>query len=144
MSKSDALEADVLNTTYRGQLTFAGATVSAQPANRFMALFSADPTDAGTGAEITLGGITRVAVANAATSWGAPAANGAAMRISNSATITFPETTGNAGTATHWGFLTAATGGTLLHHGAMATSRALTSAGITLSFPAGSVTIDEG
>ncbi len=144
MSKSDALEGELLSFLYRTTTTLAGATGATKPANRYLAIFSADPTDAGSGAEITGNGIVRVAIPVADASWAAPATNGAAMRISNATVLAFPETTGNAGTATHIGIVTSASGAfTLLHHAVMTTARALTSAGITLSFPIGSITIDE-
>jgi hypothetical protein len=144
MSKSDTLEADLLNFLYRTSTSFAGATGATKPANRWLALHSADPTDAAAANELSGGGYARVAIPVADASWSAPAANGATTRISNAGTISFAETTGSAGTATYFSLRDAATAGNILHHGALGASRALTAAGIILTFAPGTITIDEG
>jgi len=144
-SKSDALEADILNFLYRTATTLAGATGATKPANRWLATFSADPTDAGSGAEITTFGVARVAIPVADASWSAPAVNGTNYRITNASQISVGPTTGNAGIATHWGLVTSASGAfTLLHHGNFDTSVDLSASGRTLTIAAGALAIDEG
>ncbi len=138
MSKSNFLETAILDHVLRG------VAFPALGTNTHVALFTADPTDAGSGAEVTGGAYARVAVARATTAWAAPADNAGSQRTSNSGTITFPAPTANWGTVTHWGLFDAATGGNLLYHGALTTSQTVTSGGSAPSFAAGALTIQEG
>lgn len=87
-----------------------GATAYTAPGTIYFALYTASPSDAGGGTEVSGGAYARVAVTNNATNW--PAANAGVKR--NSAVITFPEATANWGTITAIGILDAATGGNLL------------------------------
>lgn len=137
MAKSNYLEDMILNTLFRNG-TFT------KPSNVYISLHSANPTDAGTGTELSGGGYARVAVSNTVTTnFNAPADNAGAQRITNAVEFTFPESTGAQGTATHFGIWTASSGGNLLYHGALGTSRAIDSAGITIRIPAGSLAISE-
>ena len=85
------------------------------PATVYVSLHTADPTDAGSGAEVSGGSYARVAV----TAGFAAAASGA---TSNSAAIIFPTATGSWGTVTHFGIWDASTSGNLLIYGALAAS----------------------
>jgi hypothetical protein len=142
--KSDALETELLNAIYRSGTTLAGHTLTGKPANRYFALFSADPTDAGSGAELSGGGYARLAVPTADASWSAPADASGSQQITNAIVLTMTESTGSQGTATYFGMMTASTGGVLIHSGALSASLAITAANITAYFPIGSVAISEG
>jgi len=102
----------------------------------YVGLFTAAPSDAGGGTEVSGGSYARV---NANTSFGA--ASGTA--ITNNAAITFPTATASWGTVTHFGVFDAATTGNLLYWGALSTSKAIGS-GDTASFAIGEldVTLD--
>jgi hypothetical protein len=91
-------------------------TVMTQPASLNVALFTTDPTDAGTGTEVAGNGYARRPV-----TFGV-ASNGSA---SNNADVLFAVATGSWGTITHIGIYDAATGGNLLWHGALSTSKAI-------------------
>lgn len=136
-SKGDYLEDMILNTLFRGG-TFT------KPATVFVSLHSADPTDAGTGAELSGGGYARVPITNVAGSFSAPANVAGSQQIKNSGEISFNESSGAQGNATHFGIWTAATGGGLLYHGNLNTSRNVDAAGITIKIPANNLTISEG
>lgn len=90
------------------------------PSSVFLALFTTDPTENGTGAEcIGLGsGYARVEITNNSANW--PSA--VAGVKSNGTTISFPTVFSSWGTVTHWGLYDAVNGGNLLMFGAVATS----------------------
>jgi len=99
----------------------------------YVGLFTAAPSDAGGGTEVTGGSYARV---NANTSFGA--ASGTTM--SNDAAITFTTATASWGTVTHFGIFDASTAGNLLIWGALGTSKAVGS-GDTASFAIGELDI---
>jgi hypothetical protein len=100
---SDYLENKVLNHLL-------GATTYTPPATVYFALYTAAPSDAGGGTEVSGGAYTRVAVTNNATNW--PSASFGIKR--NSAVISFPEATATWGEIVAIGILDAATAGNLL------------------------------
>lgn len=105
--KSDYLEGQVLNA-WLG---------SGTPATVYMALYSAAPTDASAGTELTGNGYARVAITNNTTNF--PAASGGTKQ--NGTTITFPAATGaNWARATGWQLLDASTAGNRLYYGPLA------------------------
>jgi len=138
MSKfSNYTETNIVDATLRG-------IAMPLPATIFVALFTADPTDANvTANEITLAAFPAYERKDAAvggviaSGWAAPA-NGV---TSNAKVITYPANNG-AGTvtATHLGIYDAATGGNLLYHSPLVTSKALL-VGDVLSFGIGAITI---
>jgi len=77
------------------------------PATIYLALFTAAPSDAGGGTEVTGGSYARQAVTLSAASGGASA---------NSADITFPAATADWGTVTHVALMDALSGGNMLMH----------------------------
>ncbi|PLR72329.1 phage tail fiber protein [Bacillus sp. UMB0728] len=106
---SNYLENKLLDHVLKG-------TAYTPPSTLYVALFTTDPTDAGTGTEVSGGGYTRrTATFNTAT-------NGS---ISTNADITFPVATANWGTVTHTAIFDAATGGNLLFHGALTASKTI-------------------
>jgi hypothetical protein len=97
---SNYLENALINVTLR-------ATAYTAPTTVYVALFTSDPTDAGTGTEVSGGAYARTAVTFAAPS------NGVSL---NSADVTFPTCTLAWGIVTHIGLYDALTSGNLLYH----------------------------
>lgn len=121
---SDYLENALLNATLRGQ-------AFTSPTAVYAALFTSDPTDAGTGTEVSGGAYTRQAI-----TFGAPL-NGT---CSNSADVLFPVATAAWGTITHIGIFDAASGGNLLYSAALTTSKTI-AADDQLKLATGAVTV---
>ena len=103
------------------------ATAWTAPATVYLALHTADPTVAGTGTEVTGGSYARQSVAFDALALGVTA---------NTALITFPTSTANWGTVTHWAIRDALTGGNMLYFGALTAQKVMTSGDI-FTVPAG-------
>lgn len=119
---SDYLEQGVLNYTLRGQSL-------SQPSAIYVALFTANPTDANnTANELQDSGYARQDAANGgsvASGWAAPTASGTGHVCSNANALEFPPIVDGSVTVTHFGLYDAATGGNLLYHGAFDTARTL-------------------
>jgi hypothetical protein len=138
---SDYLENKAIDAICRGQ-TFP------TPANVFISLHTANPSDAGTGAEVSGGAYGRVSVAatlaNFSGTQGAgttTASSGTGGQVSNNGAITFVAPSGaNWGTVTHFGMWTQVTGGSLLMYGALSTPRTINSGDAAPSFAAGALT----
>ncbi len=89
-----------------------GITAWTTPATVYCGLFTTDPTDAGSGTEVTVAdGYIRKAC-----SFG----SAASRVITQDAIIQYDEATGTWGTISHWGLFDAESGGNLLAHGAFA------------------------
>jgi len=110
---SDYLEAALLDATLR-------ATSYTSPSTVYLALYTSDPGDDNSGTECSGTGYARQSVAFSRSG----------STASNSAAVEFPTAGGAWGTITHFGVLDAATSGNLLYHGALTTSRAITSGDI--------------
>ena len=96
---------------------FLGTSSTSSPANVYVALHTADPTDAGTGTEVSGNGYARQTIAFAASSSGT---------ASNSGAVEFPAASGgDFGTITHIGLWDASTSGNLLFHSALPTSKTI-------------------
>ena len=106
---SDYLELKILEHTL-------GITSFTAPSTTYLALFTSDPTDAGTGTEVSGGSYARQSI-----SWNTPASGA----TTNSADVTFPQATGNYGTVTHIGIFDASSAGNLLYHGALSASKSV-------------------
>jgi hypothetical protein len=109
VSFSDTFETTVLTWV----LTDGSAT---RPTSWYVALFTDNPTDAGTGTEITGGSYARTAVTFTVTG----------DTASNSAAVEFPAATANWGTITHIGVYDASTSGNLIFHSELTASKAIT------------------
>ena len=121
---SDYLEKKILDYVLRDTADWAPAAV-------YLALHTADPVDAGSGAEVSGGSYARQACAfDAAHATGGNTANTDAESF----------TVMPACTVTHVGVWDAASSGNLLFHTAVDTSKAVL-AGVTISVAAGAVTI---
>jgi hypothetical protein len=128
VSKSDYLENKVLDHTL-GKTSYTMPTV-------YVGLFTAAPTDAGGGTEVSGGSYARKSTAGA--DWNA-AASGSS---SNANAITFVTATASWGTVTHFGLFDAASAGNLLRWAALTTSKTIGS-GDTASFAAGTLVVTE-
>jgi hypothetical protein len=93
------------------------------PATVYVSLYTSDPTDADTGTEVSTSG---TGYARQAVTFGAPS-NGVST---NSADVTFPTATSSFGTVTHIGIHDASTGGNLLFHTPLDTSKTIDSGDI--------------
>jgi hypothetical protein len=111
---SNFLENAIINATLRNTTYTSVATV-------YVSLWTSDPTDAGSGTEVSGGSYARTAV-----TFGAPS-NGV---TTNSANVTFPTATGTWGTVGWIGINDALSGGNLLYHTALDASKSITSGDI--------------
>ena len=94
-------------------------TVYTAPATVYLSLHTADPTRTGSHTnEVAVGGYARVAI-----TFGAPADNGTAEEVANSALVDFGTASADWGTVTHWGIEDASTAGNMLFHGALTASK---------------------
>lgn len=124
---SDYLENKVLDH-------FLGTASTTAPAAVYLALFTSDPTDAGSGTEVSTSGTaySRQSIAFSAASSGS---------TSNSADVEFSQATGSGfGTVTHFGIYDASTAGNLLFHGALTSSKTI-DAGDVFKIASGNLSI---
>jgi hypothetical protein len=121
---SNYLENALINATLRN-------TTYTSPATVYVGLFLTDPTDAGTGTEVTGTPYARKAMA-----FNAPS-NGASV---NSAAVEFDQATSNWGTITHFALFDALTTGNMLYHGALTASKTIEN-GDVFKFASASVTV---
>ena len=102
-----------------------------RPTAWFVALYTAAPSDAGGGTEVSGAGYVRQAVAfNAAATPGGT--------TSNTADVSFTAAGGDYGTVTHLGIFDASSSGNLLWHGILTASKAVED-GDTITFTAGNI-----
>ena len=106
---SNYLENALINATLRD-------TTYTSPATVYVSLWTTDPTDAGSGTEVSGGSYARTAVTFGAPSGGAS---------TNSAAVEFPQATASWGTIAYIGINDASTSGNLLHHTALDTSKTI-------------------
>ena len=111
---SNFLENALINATLRNTTYTSVATV-------YVSLWTSDPTDAGSGTEVSGGSYARTSV-----TFGAPS-DGV---TTNSADVTFPTATASWGTVGWIGINDALTSGNLLYHTALDTAKAIDSGDI--------------
>ena len=111
---SNYLENALINVTLRNTTYTAPATV-------YVSLWTSDPTDAGSGTEVTGGSYARQAV-----TFGAPS-NGASL---NTTAVEFPQATASYGTVGWIGINDALTTGNLLYHSPLDTAKTIDSGDI--------------
>ena len=132
--KSNYLEGQLLNLIFRTQVAW-------KPTSVHVALFTAAPTDAGGGTEVSGNAYARVPVTQADAQWAAP--SGTPRQTSNVNPINFATPTPSGwGTVTHFGIYDQLSGGNLLYWGALAQSKVI-NAGDTVTFGAGQLTVQE-
>jgi hypothetical protein len=111
---SNFLENALINATLRN-------TTYTSPATVYVSLWTSNPTDAGSGTEVSGGSYARTSV-----TFGAPS-DGAST---NNADVTFPTATASWGTVGWIGINDAATSGNLLYHTALDTAKTIDSGDI--------------
>lgn len=111
---SNYLENALINATLRNTTYTSVATV-------YVSLWTSDPTDAGSGTEVSGGSYARTAVTFGAPSGGV---------TTNNADVTFPTATASWGTVGWIGINDASTSGNLLYHTALDTAKAIDSGDI--------------
>jgi hypothetical protein len=127
---SDYLENALFNATLRGGSYTGGAV--------FAALFTSNPTDAGTGAELADSAYVRQRAHTTVASDGFTAPNNGSG--SNTRNLVFPAIANTQVTITHWGLFDAQTGGNLLYHAPLTNPKTLDPSDV-LSFPVGSLVV---
>jgi hypothetical protein len=137
---SDYLENAIVDHLFRSR-TFA------KPAALYVGLFTAAPSDAGGGTEVTGGGYARVNLPPADANWTATQggvsgnSSGTSGQTGNASIITFPAPSAAWGTVTHFGIYDAVTGGNLLIWDALTTPRAIANGDPAPTFQANALTI---
>ena len=121
---SNYLENALINATLRN-------TSYTSPAAVYISLHTADPTDAGSGTEVSGGSYIRQSA-----TFGAPS-NGVST---TTADVTFPQATGNWGTIGWIGIWDAQTTGNLMYHTALDASKAIDTGDI-FKIASGSLTV---
>ena len=111
---SNYLENAIINATLRN-------TTYTSPATVYVSLWTSDPTDAGDGTEVSGGSYARTSV-----TFGAPSGGVS----TNSAAVEFPQATASWGTIGWIGINDNSTGGNLLYHTALDTSKTIDSGDI--------------
>lgn len=128
-SLSDKAENELLDHIFNAAYT--------PPTTVYLALCTADPTDAGTGASMSecanTNNYARAAITFAAA---------ASRSVAQSGTVTFNQASGSWGTASHWAVVSTNTygAGDMLAHGSLAASKAIVN-GNTPSVAGGEVTV---
>jgi len=92
-------------------------TAATRPSAHFVALFTTNPTDAGSGTEVSGTYYARTAVAFTVTD----------DTATNTAAVTFPAAGSNWGTVSHIGIYDASTAGNLIFHGSVTTAKQIDS-----------------
>ena len=121
---SNYLENALINAVLRN-------TSYTSPTTVYVALFTSDPTDAGSGTEVSGGSYSRTSV-----TFGSPS-NGV---TTSNADCTFPQATASWGTVSHIGLYDASTSGNLLFHTPLDTSKTIDSGDI-FKIASGSLTV---
>lgn len=117
----------------------AGTTFPAAPSAVYLALFTTQPADAGTGGTEVSGG----AYARQTFTFGSKSnASGSGRQEANSGSVTFPTATANWGTVTSFGIYDASSAGNLLYVAALTTSLTVNT-GNQVVFSGGALTVKE-
>ena len=101
------------------------------PTTVYVGLFTSNPTDAGTGTEVSGGSYARQVLSVTTSSGGI---------VTSSGDVTFPQATANWGTISHIGLLDALTSGNLLMHTPLTTSKTIETGDI-LKISSGNLTV---
>jgi hypothetical protein len=122
---SDYLEVALLNLTLNG-------TALTAVNDPYVSLHTADPTDAGTGAEVSGGSYARTAASFSTATVGL---------VATDADVTFPTATATWGVVGWIGLWDAASGGNMLYHTALDTSKTIDSGDI-FKITTGNLTVE--
>lgn len=129
---TDYLEQMIGNLLLRTQTAW-------KPSAIYVGLFTAAPSDAGGGTEVSGGSYARVQVTQLDANWNAPTAGNGLFDNVNA--ITFPSPTANWGQATHFGIFDASSAGNLLLWGALTTPKTINNGDPAPSFAPGALDI---
>lgn len=136
---TDYLENKLIDQIFRGQ-------TAVTPATLYVGLFTAAPSDAGGGTEVTGNNYARVSVTSSLANWAGTqaagsttASTGTGGQTSNNNILTYNTPSGSWGTVTHMAVFDALSGGNMLFWVALTASKAIAS-GDTVTFPAASLT----
>jgi len=144
-SKTDYLENKLLDFRFRGQAYVPPSTI-------YVGLFTAAPTDAGGGVEVSVTGTSyaRVSVPCTLTNWSGTqgistttVSTGTSGTISNNIPIVFPAPTGAWGNLVAVGFFDAPTGGNLTDYSLLSAPKTVNNGDSAPNYPIGSITIQE-
>lgn len=137
---TDFAENKVVDAILRGQALGA-------PVTHYVGLFTANPTDAGGGTEVTGGSYARVALTANLTNWSGSqtpgsvvASTGTDGTIENNVAITFPAPTANWGVVTGFGIFDAVTAGNLWIYSPLTVSKTVNNGDAAPSFAASALT----
>lgn len=145
------MENKLVDWLFRGQalgVTGASAAAGTGLTNIYFALFTANPTDAGGGTEVSGAGYARVNRAASLTNYAGTqsagsttASTGTSGTTSNNAAITFGAPTANWGVVTGMGIFDALTAGNLLFWAPLNANKTVNSGDAAPSFAAGALTL---
>lgn len=124
---SDYLEVALLNATLNG-------TAFTAVNNPYVSLHTADPTDAGTGTEVSGGSYARTTASFST-------ASGTSGLVATDADVTFPTATASWGTVGWIGLWDSASGGNMLYHTALDASKTIDSGDI-FKITTGNLTVE--
>ena len=110
-----------------------------KPTTLAVGLFTAAPSDAGGGTEVSGGSYARVSVNPLDANWTAASSTDGVTTNVNA--VTFAAPTPTWGTVTHFGIYDATTAGNLLVWGALTTSRVISNGDAAPSFAAGALSV---
>lgn len=111
----------------------------AKPSALYIALYTAPPSDAGGGTEVSGGNYQRAQLNPSDANW--TAASPTDGVTTNAVPITFPVPTVAWGTITHFGILDAATAGNLLFHAALDFPRIVNAGDVAPQFATGALIV---
>jgi hypothetical protein len=137
---SDFLENKLVDHIFRN-------TAYTMPTTIYVSLFTAAPTDAGGGTEVTGGSYARVQVGPSTTAWNATqggtsgASSGTGGVTANAADTVFPTPTANWGTVTHFGIHDAVSAGNLLLWAPLTASKTVNNGDAAPKFLSGALTV---
>lgn len=132
---SDYLEGKIIDHLFRtGTL--------AKPTALYFALYTAAPSDAGGGTEVSGGGYARVAVTPLDANFAAAAVQGGITVTSNSGAVIYPSPNASWGTVTHWVIFDAASAGNLLFWGALTSNKTINNGDPSPAWPAGAFVVN--
>jgi hypothetical protein len=147
---TDVAENKLIDWFFRAQaigITGASAAAGTGPANLYVALFTANPTDVAGGTEVTGGSYARVQVVSSLANWAGTqaaasttASSGTSGTTSNNAAVTFPAPTANWGVVTGFAVFDAATVGNMLFYSALTVNKTINNGDAAPSFAAAALT----
>jgi hypothetical protein len=137
---SNYIENKVIDWLFRGQSY-------SPPATLYVALFTATPSAAGGGTEVSGGSYARVAITSSLANWAGTqgatttvASSGTSGLTSNNGVVTFPGPTAGWGTITSVGIFDASTSGNLICFGNLSANKTISSGDPAPLFPISAIT----